>query len=148
MVPAEDLVKHLAEYLKENVPKVKPPPWSLHVKTGVGRERPPQDLDWWYVRCASILRKLYLHGPVGVERLRAAYGGRKRPGQKGREHFKKGGGAIIREALHQLESAGLVVKEGSKGRKLSPLGISLLDRISMKLLKSLQKEIPKLKKYA
>jgi small subunit ribosomal protein S19e len=26
--------------------------------------------DWWFVRAASMLRKLYLRGPIGVSRMR------------------------------------------------------------------------------
>jgi hypothetical protein len=36
--------------------------------------------DWWFVRAASMLRKLYLRGPIGVSRMRKFYGGRHRPG--------------------------------------------------------------------
>ncbi|RLF24541.1 MAG: 30S ribosomal protein S19e [Thermoprotei archaeon] len=147
-VPPDRLIKAVAEYLKKNVPEVKPPPWALFVKTGGPcRERPPQDPDWWYYRCASLLRKLYIHGPVGIERLRTAYGGR----TKSRvvlEHFKRGGGSVIRKALQQLEAAGLVAKVGNKGRVLTPEGRSLLDRIAYRVFKELAKEMPELRKYA
>ncbi len=146
-VPPDKLISALAEYLKKNVPEVKPPPWALFVKTaGPARERPPEDPDWWYVRCASLLRKLYIHGPVGVERLRTAYGGRTKSRVKP-EVFKKGGGSIIRKALQQLEKAGLVMKVEGKGRMLTPEGRSLLDRIATKVFRELQKSIPELKKY-
>src|SRR2546428_1086415 len=74
-VPANELINRLAKHLKENVSEISPPSWSEYAKTGAHKERPPQDPDWWYARCASLLRKLYVHGPVGVSRLRVQYGG-------------------------------------------------------------------------
>mgnify|MGYP001597129498 CR=1 FL=1 len=74
-VPASELVKKLATYLKENVDAVTPPAWASMAKTGMHVEKQPQDPDWWYVRSASLLRKIYVHGPVGIEKLRAGYGG-------------------------------------------------------------------------
>ncbi len=65
-VPANDLIDKLAKHLKENVSEISPPTWSEFAKTGAHKERPPQDPDWWYMRCASLLRKLYVHGPVAT----------------------------------------------------------------------------------
>ena len=147
-VPADLLIKELVKYLKENVPQVKPPPWAMFVKTGANKDRPPMQDDWWYWRAASILRKLYLYGPVGIERLRTAYGYRAKIGSGyRREHFRKAGGAIIRNILHQLEAAGLVMKVPGKGRTLTPQGRSLLDKLATKILKELVKTRPELKKY-
>lgn len=147
-VPAELLIKELVNYLKSNVSEVKPPEWALFVKTGANKDRPPMQEDWWYWRAASILRKLYLHGPVGLERLRTAYGYRAKIGSEmRREHFRKAGGAIIRKILQQLERAGLVEKIPGKGRVLSPKGKSLLDKLAMRILKELVKTRPELKKY-
>ncbi|RLF13026.1 MAG: 30S ribosomal protein S19e [Thermoprotei archaeon] len=146
-VPPSMLIEELAKYLRENYSNViKPPAWASFVKTGPGRERPPARKDWWYVRCAAILRKLYLYGPVGVGSLRTAFGNRQRPGVRGREHFRRAGGAIIRKALQQLEEAQLVEKQ-SKGRVLTPRGKSLLDRLAHKIFRELQKHMPELKKY-
>ncbi|MGA2238276.1 MAG: 30S ribosomal protein S19e [Candidatus Bathyarchaeia archaeon] len=133
-VDANALVERLAKHLKENIGEIAPPTWALTSKTSAHRERPPQNPDWWYVRCASLLRKLYIHGPVGIQRLRVEYGGRKRKGTS-IEHVKDSGGSAIREPLQQLEKAGLVAKEGLKGRKLSGEGVSLLNRVSGEILK-------------
>ncbi|MEM3061142.1 MAG: 40S ribosomal protein S19, partial [Candidatus Bathyarchaeia archaeon] len=69
-VPAELLIKRLAEHIKTNLYEVAPPGWVIGTKTGPHREYPPQNKDWWYTRCASLLRKLYLRGSIGVPRLR------------------------------------------------------------------------------
>lgn len=145
-VPAWDLIKEVAEVLKKEYPEVSPPPGSRFWKTGAHKERQPTQDDWWYIRCASILRKLYIYGPVGVSRLRTAYGGRKRRGVKP-EHFAKGSGAIIRKALQQLEAAGLVEKVEKEGRCITTKGRSLLDRVAYKISLRLKKEIPELKNY-
>ncbi len=145
-VPSTILIERLAKYLKEYVTEVEPPAWALFVKTGVHKERPPENPEWWYTRCASLLRKIYLKGPIGVEHLRAEYGGRKDFGVRP-EHACKGSGAIIRKALQQLEAAGLVETVKGKGRVVTNKGRSLLDKLATEIKKELEKEIPELRKY-
>jgi small subunit ribosomal protein S19e len=116
------------------------------VKTGSHVERVPQVPDWWYVRTASLLRKLYMNGPVGVQRLRKEYGGRKRKGNAP-AHHRKAGGSIIRTSLQQLEKAGLVDKVDKSGRVVSKKGRSLLDAMSTQIKKDLDREKPELKAY-
>ena len=137
-VPVDLFIEKLAKYLRENVGEVSPPTWSLTAKTGSHRERPPQQPDWWFLRCASLLRKLYVHAPIGVQRLRVEYGGRKRKGRR-IEHSRKSGGSSIREPLQQLEKAGLVSKQEKEGRKITREGIGLLNRISAEVLKEIKK---------
>ncbi|MBS7616226.1 30S ribosomal protein S19e [Candidatus Bathyarchaeota archaeon] len=145
-VPASKLIEKLAQHLKENVDEIKPPSWSIFVKTGAHVQKPPQNPDWWYIRCASLLRKIYVHGPIGLERLRAEYGGRKDFGVRP-EHAVKAGGAIIRKALQQLETAGLIEKLPARGRKVTAEGRKLLQEIAEGLSRELVKEIPELEKY-
>ncbi len=146
-VPADRYIRALADYLKRNVRQVKPPEWALFVKTGPHKERVPDDPDWWYVRAASIMRKLYIAGkPVGVERLRTVYGGLKERGCRP-PHFRKAGGSHIRKILQQLERAGLVTKKGNKGRVLTPKGRSVMDKIAGEVFNEVVKEIPELSKY-
>lgn len=145
-VPADVLIERLTEYIKGNIREVKPPEWVAYVKTGSHVERLPQDPDWWYVRSASMLRKLYLKGPIGVSKLRKEYGGRKRRGVKP-AHFRRAGGAIIRHILQQLEASGLIAKEDRKGRVISPKGRSLLDAMSVQIKRELEREMPELKVY-
>ena len=100
-VPADLLINRVAEELK-NDSKVKSPEWVNFVKTGVHKERRPENPDWWYVRAAALLRRVYIDGPVGVNSLRTHYGGKKDRGSRP-EKFRRGSGAIIRRALQQLE---------------------------------------------
>jgi small subunit ribosomal protein S19e len=141
-VPASKLVEKLAKHLKENVDEITPPTWAGIVKTGMHVQRPPQNPDWWYIRSASLLRKIYVHGPVGIERLRAEYGGRKDYGVKP-EHAAKASGAIIRKALQQLEAAGFVETLKTSGRKATKKGRKLLEELSEEVVR----EIPELEKY-
>ncbi len=98
----------------EKVPEMKPPAWAQFVKTGVSRERPPTQKNWWYIRSASILRKMYLEPAVGVNRLRKVYGGRKNRGHPP-EHRYQASGSIIRKAVQQLEAAGYLKSEKKGG---------------------------------
>lgn len=145
-VPPSILIERLARYLRDNVDAVRPPEWAAYVKTGVHAERAPQNPDWWYVRCASLLRKVYIRGPVGVEHLRSEYGGRRDRGVRP-EHARKGSGAIIRRALQQLEEAGLIQTVKGKGRVVTPRGRSLLDSLSADIKRQLEKTNPALSKY-
>lgn len=144
-IPANILIRRLAQDLKSRE-EIAPPEWMQFVKTGTHKERAPDDPDFWFVRCASILRKIYLNGPIGTERLRIVYGGRKRRGVKPNK-FQKGSGAIVRTALQQLERAGFIMKRGTKGRELTDIGRSYMDKLSSALKKELSKAIPELEKY-
>lgn len=145
-VPADVLIGRITDYIKGNVREITPPEWAAYVKTGSHVERAPQDPDWWYVRTASMLRKLYMKGPVGVSRLRKDYGGRKRRGVRP-AHFARAGGKIIRSILQQLETAGLVEKANNGGRVVSAKGRSLLDAMSGQIKREMDRERPELKEY-
>jgi small subunit ribosomal protein S19e len=144
-IPANILIRRLAQDLKSRE-EITAPDWMLFVKTGAHKERAPDDPDFWYVRCASILRKVYLNGPIGTEKLRIDYGGKKRRGVKPNK-FQKGGGAIVRNALQQLERAGFVKKLGTKGREMTDIGRSYMDKLSSTLKQELSQAIPELEKY-
>ena len=127
------LVVRLAAELKK-AEKLKPPAWAAFTKTGVVAERPPNQPDWWYSRAAGILRRIYMSGPVGTQRLRTALGGRKRRGHKP-AHHAKAGGKVIRLMLQQLESEGLIAKitKPKAGRIITPKGQRLVDRTASKM---------------
>jgi len=142
-VPPSKLIEKVAKKLKEM--DIDKPEWVDFVKTGAHKERRPHDPDWWYIRCASILRKIYINGPVGVERLRTAYGGRKNRGHKP-ERFVKASGNIIRKALQALEKLDLVTKT-KEGRVITPKGQSLLDNTAKEVMDEIIEEMPALSKY-
>ncbi len=145
-VPPDRLIKALAEKLKKN-PAVKPPEWAPFVKTGPHKEMAPEDPDWWYTRAAAVLRKIYVMGPIGIERLAAEYGGKRDRGSK-RYHAVKGSRSIARKCVQQLEAAGLIEKCKNRGRVVSAHGRKLVDYTAFEVMKDLIKEIPEMKKYA
>lgn len=141
-VPGTELIQEIAKELRQNKNIVQPE-YVDFVKTGAHRERSPSQEDWYYIRMASILRKIYFDGPVGTESLRSYYGGRKNRKVKPHKHVKAGG-KIIRNCLQALEKEGLIKKE-KKGRTVTTKGIVLLNKSSKNVLAYLR-EHPKTEK--
>lgn len=125
------LIELAAAELKNNK-AIEAPAWAPYVKTGVHKEKVPQQEDWWFTRVAAVLRHIYVE-PKGVRRLQVVYGGRKNKGYKP-ERFKKGSGSIARKALQQLEKAGYVKKDKT-GRHITAEGQKFLDGLAMKVAK-------------
>lgn len=144
-VPADALIKKTADSLKKN-DKAKAPEWASFVKTGVHKEMPPEDPDWWYTRMAAVLRKIYVKGPIGVSRLTAEFGGPRDRGAKP-NRARTGSGSIARHCIHQLEELGYVEKQKTQGRVVTGAGRSFLDNNAREVSQVLQKDIPALKKY-
>lgn len=133
LVEPQKLILTIAEKLKE-FSEIKAPEGSEFWKTAFFKELAPLDVEnFWYIRTASILRRVKKFGPIGVNRLRKKYGGKNRRGH-GRNHSAKGSGKIIRVALQQLEDAKLI-KKSEKGRIISPEGTSLLERTASIILR-------------
>ena len=126
----------LAEALKK-ISEFKQPEWANFVKSGPAKERPIDDVDFWYKRSASILRQIYKKNIVGVSRLRTKYGSKKNRGFKP-EEFRKASGKIIRTILQQCDAAGLTeiaktikgVRGKKPGRQLTQKGKLLLEGIN------------------
>jgi small subunit ribosomal protein S19e len=144
-VPPSVLLPQLATELR-NRQVVAPPPWAAFVKTGVHKQRAPVQTDWWYLRSASVLRKIYVHGHVGIARLSAEYGGKRDRGSAP-YHAHRGSRAVLREIVHQLEKAGLVQPYKTRGRRVSSAGEKLLTTVSTDALKKLAATRPELAKY-
>lgn len=133
-VEAEKLIKEAKEELKK-FKELTPPEWAEFVKTGVAKERAPQQKDWWYIRAASMLRKLYiLNKPIGVRRMRKLYSSRKNRGVEPEKSYP-GSGSITRKLLQSFEKIGFVEKT-RRGRMLTPKGRSFLDKIAAKISKA------------
>ena len=145
-VPADELISRLTNVLKnEEIPA---PNWAMFVKTGAHADKPPQKSDLWYTRCASILRKIYLRGPLTVNDLRTIYSDGKRKMYYGARHHKDASGAVIRNAIHGLEKLGYLEKVEKKGSVISRQGMQKLDKLSTEILNELIKAKPKLKIYS
>ncbi|MGB9933346.1 30S ribosomal protein S19e [Haloarcula amylolytica] len=147
-VPPEELIEALTETLADE-DDIEAPDWAEYTKTGVDRELPPEQEDFWARRAASLLRKVAVDGPVGVNALRSEYGTSKQgtTRYRVRPHQKtKGSGNIIRTALQQLEDAGYVETSENDGRRITGEGRSLLDDTAGDLLTELDR--PELERYA
>jgi len=144
-VPPGLLIERVKDHLQSEG-KIKPPEWAPFARTGGHTEKAPTQKDWWYRRVAAVLRKVYVHGPVGSTRLAAEFGGR-RDGGSAPYHPVRGSRSIAREAMQQLEAAGYLTKLEKRGRTISAQGRKLLDGLATQLLKELAKENPELTKY-
>ena len=131
-VKAADFIAAYAEHLKRSG-KMELPKWWDIVKTGTHKELSPYDKDWYYIRAASIARKVYLRQNTGVGALKKVYGSAGRRGAM-RQHHHKACGGLIRTILHQLEAMKVVEKspEGvcKGGRRITSHGQQDLDRIA------------------
>lgn len=123
-VKAQPLIEEVAEELED---EFEAPDWTNYTKTAAGKDRTPQQDNWYHIRSAAILRRLSTDGPLGVSRLRTVFGDRTEKGH-GPEHHGKASGKVIRTALQNLEEAGLAKTEEGEGRKITEKGQALLDR--------------------
>ena len=157
-VPADLLNPALAQKLSD-ISGISRPDWAAFVKTGVHRERPPSQENWWELRCAALLRKVAREGPIGVNALAQAYGGKKDNGSN--PHTPAMGSRhIIRTALQQLQDVGLVEMKETKtvssesgdqklfaGRNISAAGQKILDEVAHSVREDAEAAYPGLEKY-
>ncbi len=130
-VEAQKIIDLAAGKLKES--GIAKPKYVDYVKTGPGKERVPESGDFFYTRCASILRQVYLNGPIGVSKLRTKYGSKRAHWVK-RHHHYRAGGSVIKDAFDALEKKGYI-KSTKEGRVITPGGKSLLDKLSNEINK-------------
>jgi len=133
-VNSHEFVRAYAAHLKRTG-KIEVPTWADTVKTGTYKELAPLDPDWYYVRAASMARKIYLRGRVGVGAFRKIYGGPKNNGSRP-SHFKLSSGSVARHVLQQLEAIDIVEKDESGGRRITSDGQRDLDRIAGRIASS------------
>jgi small subunit ribosomal protein S19e len=144
-VPAEKLIPKLAEELKK-VETIAPPEWAAFVKTGRHREKSPVSNDWWHVRTAAVLRKIYVEGPVGTTHLASMFGGKADRGSKPNRAVR-GSRSISRMTVQQLEKSQLVQKQKDGGRVVTAKARKMIDRMSTQILKEMAAQNPELTKY-
>jgi small subunit ribosomal protein S19e len=140
-VSANELIEKAAAELVK-LPEFKAPDWASFAKTGVSKQRPPTNKEWWQVRVAAILRTVYRMGPIGTSKLRTKYGSKMNRGVAPEHHYK-GSGSVIRKALQQLEKAGMIKKgdvKGHKGRVVTGKGKQFLDKLATQIYKAMPKE--------
>ena len=144
-VPADKLIPKLAEELKK-LETIAPPDWAAFVKTGRHREKSPADNNWWHVRSAAVLRKIYIEGPVGTTRLAAMFGGKADRGSKPNRAVR-GSRSISRITVQQLEKSQLVQKQKDGWRVVTAKARKMIDGMSTQILKEMAALNPELTKY-
>ena len=157
-VPADMFIPALADRLG-NVEAIVAPEWAAYVKTGVTRERPPTQENWWHLRAAAVLRKVARRGPIGITALSQSFGGYKDNGSMPNTPAA-GSRHVIRTAMQQLEAAGLVELvelkptesvDGEqmlyKGRVITGTGQKIMDEVAHAVLPQALEAYPGLDKY-
>ncbi|KAH7144507.1 40S ribosomal protein S19 [Dactylonectria estremocensis] len=88
------------------------------------------NIDWFYVRAASIARHVYLRKTVGVGRLRKVHGTAKNRGNAPSHHVDASG-SVDRKVMQALEKIGVLEQDEDKGgRRITQAGQRDLDRIA------------------
>lgn len=104
--------------------------WVDTVKTGPAKELPPLDVDWFYVRAASVARHVYLRKNVGVGRLRKVHGTAKNRGSRPSKHVDASG-SVDRKIMQALEKINVLEQDEERGgRRITQSGQRDLDRTS------------------
>lgn len=113
------------------------PEWHDIVKTGKAKELSPANPDWYYIRAASIIRKIYLKGGLGAGAFSTIYGSQDRRNNH-RPHHAKASRGLIRHILKSLEKIDLIgTKENTqRGRYITSQGKRELDTIAHQIVKS------------
>ncbi|KAJ6826176.1 40S ribosomal protein S19-like [Iris pallida] len=127
-----DFVKAYSAHLKRSG-KMELPQWTDIVKTGRFKELAPYDPDWYYIRAASMARKIYLRQGIGVGGFQKIYGGRKRNGSRP-PHFCKSSGAVARNILQQLQAMNIIDIDPKGGRVITSQGRRDLDQVAGRIV--------------
>jgi len=128
-IPAADFIAALAAHFKKSG-KLDLPEWHDLVKTGSHKQLAPYDADWYFVRAASLSRKVYLRGGSGVGAFTKVYGGLENRGSR-KPKFHKAAKGVIRHILKALAEIDIVaVKKDKKGRFITKNGQRELDTIA------------------
>ena len=123
--------KEIFEKMNISIPK-----WINYVKTGVGKERIPDSINFGKIRLFSIFRKLGKEKTMGIKKLSKKYSHKKNRGVK--KNIKRNGGRkILRVLCNILEEKKLITKN-KKGRKITEFGKKILNKILEKWVKNIQ----------
>ena len=150
-VPADLLIADLAQRLSDHE-VINAPEWADFVKTGTHREKPPEQSDWWYIRCAAVLRKVAMKGPIGTNHMSQLFGG-----PKDRvvipNRAVAGSRIVARTVLQQLAAAEYIADSFNTagtvtlGKVITPTGQSLLDECAHNVRPLAEERHPELARY-
>ncbi|WP_096389275.1 30S ribosomal protein S19e [Halopenitus persicus] len=145
-VPADALIEEAADRLADRIDE---PEWVQFTKSGADRELPPEQEDFWFVRSASLLRKVAKNEPIGIERLATEYGGKKRGSNRyivAPGTHTGGSRKIIRASLQALEEEDLIETAQGEGRRVTDAGHTFLNEVADSVFEDLDR--PELERYA
>ena len=131
-VSAWQWIKAAAEQLKQEG-KLFVPRCSEIVKTSHGRERAPQNPDWYYIRAAAVLRAIYLRPGTGYGGLSKRFGNKKNRGSQP-EITTKAARGLLHWACRSLEGLKLVTKGKESGHIITKEGRKRADTIAFNVL--------------
>ncbi|MFP4002090.1 MAG: 40S ribosomal protein S19, partial [Thermoplasmata archaeon] len=63
-VPPNKLIEEVSKQMQD-MEEIEEPEWVDFVKTGVHKEKGPDQPNWWFDRVSAIFRSVYVDGPIG-----------------------------------------------------------------------------------
>uniref|UniRef100_A0A146LKB3 40S ribosomal protein S19 n=1 Tax=Lygus hesperus TaxID=30085 RepID=A0A146LKB3_LYGHE len=102
------------------------------VKTAHGRERAPQNTDWYYIRCAAVLRAIYLRPGVGYGGLSKRFASKKNYGSRP-EHTVRAAQGLLHWSCKSLTKLGLVESGIKSGQRITKKGRKFADSLAFQV---------------
>jgi small subunit ribosomal protein S19e len=131
-IPTEKFIFDLKRSLQTLITLEEFPRWFSHVKTGVAKERVPQDANWPFFRMRAIIYALFkAEEPLGIRHLRKYFGDKKRRGVKKNKKMPASK-SILTDLCVMLEKKGLVKVVPVKGRVLDMPGLDFIENVCKK----------------
>ncbi|EPY30128.1 small subunit ribosomal protein S19e [Strigomonas culicis] len=117
--------------------KIMVPNCTEIMKSSHGRERAPQNKDWYYIRCAAVLRALYLRPGEGYGGLSKRFAKKKNNGSRP-EHTVRAATGLLHWACKSLSKLGLLEKvndsEGNpNGQRVTKKGRKVVDSLAFQV---------------
>ena len=124
-------VRAMAAHFKQEG-KLFVPSCTELIKTSHGRDRAPQNPDWYYIRCAAVLRRIYMRPGTGTGGLSKPFGNKKNRGSQP-EITTRAARGLLHWCCKSLEGLKLIQKGKTSGRCVSKLGRQKADTIASNL---------------
>ena len=125
-------VKAMAQHLKQEG-KLFVPNCTEFMKTSHGRERAPQNPDWYFIRCASVLRAIYVRPGTGYGGMSKRFGIKKNRGSQP-EITTRAARGLLHWCCRSLEGLKLIAKGKESGRVITKEGRKKSDTIAFNVL--------------
>ena len=127
-VSANKWIRAMAQHLKQSG-KLFVPSCTELVKQSHGNQRAPQNPDWYFYRCAAVLRRIYVRPGTGYGGLSKAFAIKKNNGSRPEKTVRASTG-LLHWACRSLEGLKLIGKGKESGRILTKDGRRKCDAIA------------------